>query len=236
MTVQEMSNQFDILYNAIATQSAPGIDSYEKSVYLTKAQLEIIKNYYDPASNRKQKGFEASEKRRVDLKELIKSYSNSSGFDNVNKIHNTSKFFNIPQETFIIINERVKITSTDCENGKTIKVKPVTHDEFNTQIDNPFKTPNNKIAWRMDMSKINNQKVVEIISPYNVLGSLEYIVRYIKYFPGEGLTIDGLSILQNCELDEELHVEILDRAVQLALRDYKPQNLESKIQLDTRNE
>ena len=72
MTVQEFSNQFDILYNAIATQSAPGIDSYEKSVYLTKAQLEIIKNYYDPASNRKQKGFEGSEKRRVDLKNLIR--------------------------------------------------------------------------------------------------------------------------------------------------------------------
>ena len=27
MTVQEFSNQFDILYNAIATQSAPGIDA-----------------------------------------------------------------------------------------------------------------------------------------------------------------------------------------------------------------
>jgi hypothetical protein len=27
--------------------SAPGIDDYELSVYLTKAQLEIIKNYYD---------------------------------------------------------------------------------------------------------------------------------------------------------------------------------------------
>lgn len=248
MTVQEFSNQFDILYNAIATQSAPGIDSYEKSVYLTKAQLEIIKNYYDPASNRKQKGFEGSEKRRVDLKELIKNYSNPTGIENNIKIHNDSKFFNIPQDTFLIINERIKITSKDCENGKTAKVRPITYDEFNIQIDNPFKKPSNKIAWRLDISKLNNQKVVEIISPYNTLGSVEYIMRYLKYpkpiiienlntaFPGEGLTIDGLSTLQNCELDEEIHSEILDRAVQLALRDYKPQNLESKITLDSRNE
>jgi hypothetical protein len=40
----------------------------------------------------------------------------------------------------------------------------------------------------------------------------------------------------NCELSESLHREILDRAVEIALRDYKPQGLESKITLDQRNE
>jgi hypothetical protein len=30
------------------TSSAPGLDDYEISVFLTKAQLEIVKNYYDP--------------------------------------------------------------------------------------------------------------------------------------------------------------------------------------------
>ena len=58
MTTTEFKNEFNIHYNAIATQSAPSIDDYELSVYLTKAQLEVIKNYYDPASNRKLKGFE----------------------------------------------------------------------------------------------------------------------------------------------------------------------------------
>ena len=55
-------------------------------------------------------------------------------------------------------------------------------------------------------------------------------------FPGENLTIDGLSGPVGCELDPEIHREIIDRAVELALRDYKPSNLESKIQLDQRNE
>jgi hypothetical protein len=50
------------------------------------------------------------------------------------------------------------------------------------------------------------------------------------------LSIDGQTTQQTCELDESIHREILDRAVQLALRDYKPEKLESKIQLDTRNE
>jgi len=37
MTVTEMSNEFDILYNNIMSNQAPGIDEYEKSVFLTKA-------------------------------------------------------------------------------------------------------------------------------------------------------------------------------------------------------
>ena len=248
MNVQEFSREFDILYNAIATQSAPGIDDYEKSVYLTKAQLEVIKNYYDPASNRKQKGFEGSEKRRRDLNELVIPYTTSIAIDDSYKIHQSARFYPVPEDIFLIVNEQVEITSSDCFNGVSIDVKPVTHDEFNTQIKNPFKTPNGAIAWRLDFSKRSNQKVVEIVSPYNVIGSLEYKIRYIKYpkpiiienlntvFPGENLTIEGFNTIQECELNKEIHQEILDRAVQLAIRDYKPQNLESKVTLDNRNE
>ena len=46
MTLQELNNEFDIHYNSIAGQSAPNLDAYEKSIFLTKAQLEIIKNYF----------------------------------------------------------------------------------------------------------------------------------------------------------------------------------------------
>lgn len=248
MTVIEMNNEFDIHYNSIAGMSAPGLDLYEKSVYLTKAQLEIVKNYYDPASNRKQKGFEATEKRRVDLKELIKSFKSATSFTNEAGIHSTSRFYNIPDEAYLISNENAKITSTDCFNNTIIDVKPVTQDEFDTQIKNPFKTPNEKIAWRLDFSKIDNKKVVEIVSPYNITGSLEYRMRYLKYpkpiilenltslYPGDALTIDGLSAITPCELDKAIHPEIIDRAVEIALRDYKPQGLESKIQMDVRNE
>ena len=109
MTSLELDNEFNIHFNSIAGQSAPNLDAYEKSVFLTKAQLEIVKNYYDPQSNRKQKGFEASEKRRQDLKELIKNYIDNSAFDDESKIHINSKFYNLPEDLFLIINEQVKI-------------------------------------------------------------------------------------------------------------------------------
>ncbi len=244
MTTAEFKNEFNIHYNAIATQSAPSIDDYELSVYLTKAQLEIVKNYYDPASNRKLKGFENSEKRRVDLKELVKEFDTNTEITTTLGLTNNSKFFKVPDETFIIIYECLKCNINNC--GETeLNVVPKTHDEFNVQYKNPFKRPNKNKVWRLDISKINNDKVVELITPYTVSN---YKIRYIKYpkpiiisdlsttFPGEGLSINGFTNIQQCELNQEIHPEILDRAVQLALRDYKPSGLESKIQIDTRNE
>ena len=244
MTTTEFKNEFNIHYNAIATQSAPSIDDYELSVYLTKAQLEVIKNYYDPASNRKLKGFENSEKRRVDLKELIKEYNTSTEISTSLGLKTNSKFYKIPDDAFLIIYESAKCVINDC-GEKDLNVIPKTHDEFNIQYDNPFKRPNKNKIWRIDISKIGVDKVVELITPYTLSN---YKLRYIKYpkpiiisnlnttFPGEGLTINGYTDIQECELDSEIHSEILDRAVELALRDYKPSNLESKIQLDTRNE
>lgn len=34
---EEFSNEFDVLYNSITSNQAPGIDEYEKSVFLTEA-------------------------------------------------------------------------------------------------------------------------------------------------------------------------------------------------------
>jgi hypothetical protein len=245
MTTQEFNNKFDIYYNNIAGQSNPSLDVYEKSVYLTKAQLEIVKNYYDPDSNRKKRGFEGSEKRRNDLKQLVKDYKVSSFQQNSNGINTMSRFYVVPSELFLIVNEKLKVISNDCDNNRIVNVTPFTHDEYNSQINNPFKNPDSNSAWRLNISNINNNKVVEILSVYS---SVEYQLRYIKYpkpiilgnlsviYPSENLTIDNISATTQCELDESIHEEILDRAVELALNDYQPQQLASKIQIDARNE
>lgn len=248
MTNQEFRNEFDISYNAIASMSSPGIDDYELSLYLTKAQLEIIKNYYDPLSNRKQKGFEATEKRRRDLNQLIIDYKTNNTIFNSYNINSESKFYVVPNDLFLIVNEKAKIISEDCYNNKILTIKPISYDEYDIQIDNPFEKPDKKIGWRLDLSNVNGVKVVEILSPYNVLGSLEYQIRYIKYpnpiiitnlntaFPSDNLTIDGISAETPCELNTEICREILDRAVMLALADYKPRNLQVKAQMSQTNE
>ena len=73
MTVEEFSDQFDILYNNITSNQAPGLDEYEKSIFLTRAQEDIVKGYFDPLLNKTQQGFDGSERRQIDFSMLIKS-------------------------------------------------------------------------------------------------------------------------------------------------------------------
>lgn len=73
MTIQEFSDEFDVLYNNITSNQAPGLDEYEKSVFLTKAQDEIVKSYFDPRSNKVQEGFDGSERRQIDFSMIMRS-------------------------------------------------------------------------------------------------------------------------------------------------------------------
>lgn len=72
MTVEEMDNMFEVLYNNITSNQAPGLNAYEKSIFLTKAQDEIVKNYFNSKSkgNTTQDGFDANQKRQVDYSML----------------------------------------------------------------------------------------------------------------------------------------------------------------------
>lgn len=67
MTNREFSDEFEILYNSITSNQAPGLDEYEKSVFLTKAQDEIVKAYFNPRSNKTQEGFDGNERRQIDF-------------------------------------------------------------------------------------------------------------------------------------------------------------------------
>lgn len=73
MTCEEFSNEFDILYNSITSNQAPGLDEYEKSVFLTKAQDEIIKAYFNPKRNKTLEGFDGSERRQIDFSMLVRT-------------------------------------------------------------------------------------------------------------------------------------------------------------------
>lgn len=72
MTVEEMDNMFEVLYNNITSNQAPGLNAYEKSIFLTKAQDEIVKNHFNSKSkgNTTQDGFDANQKRQVDYSML----------------------------------------------------------------------------------------------------------------------------------------------------------------------
>lgn len=69
----EFSNEFNVLYNNITSNQAPGLDEYEKSVFLTKAQDEIVKAYFNPKTNKVQEGFDGNERRQIDFSMIMRS-------------------------------------------------------------------------------------------------------------------------------------------------------------------
>lgn len=75
MTCEEFSNEFDILYNNIMSNQAPGLDEYEKSVFLTRAQDDIVKRYFTPKGNKDFEGFDSSLKRNMDFSSLYRNYT-----------------------------------------------------------------------------------------------------------------------------------------------------------------
>ena len=98
MTSQEMSLEFDILYNNIASNMAPGIDAYEKSVFLTKAQEQIVTAIYDGS-------FEGSEKLRECINPLVetKVCTEDTPTTKIGVEKNYSRFFFLPEDAWYIV-------------------------------------------------------------------------------------------------------------------------------------
>lgn len=75
MTCEEFSNEFDLFYNNIMSNQAPGLNEYEKSVFLTKAQDDIIKKYFTLKGNKYNENFDGSIKRNIDFSKLYNTFS-----------------------------------------------------------------------------------------------------------------------------------------------------------------
>lgn len=217
MTNQEFSNEFDILYNNIASNQAPGLDEYEKSVFLTTAQeglvLEIVSGN-NPLGN----SFEKTEEVRRYLNDIVKTteMTKYEGSDII-KLTSKSTLYNVPEDLWCTTYETVKFEDANlqCVPYENIEVVPVTQDEFSRIIKNPFRKPSANRVLRLDVDG-----KIELVSNYNIQS---YIVRYIKRLDPiilvdlpDGLTIRGESTETICKLNPALHEAILGRAVQLA--------------------
>lgn len=243
MTAQEFSNEFDVLYNNIMSNQAPGLDEYEKSVFLTKAQSEIIKNYFNPKGNKYQDGFDGSQKRQVDFSKLMKTYTSSgtiptptSFFGNVTGAYKITW----PNDVFVVVNEVVDVTKKDDNRKYRLQVIPIKYDEYLRVSSKPYKQPLKNQAWRI----INGENDINLIVGHlNSVSSDGYHIRYVKHpkpiilesLDGSGLSINGETNAMGCELDPEIHPEILQRAVELAKAAYTG-DINSQLQTGQRSE
>lgn len=243
MTVTEFSNEFDVLYNNIMSNQAPGLDEYEKSVFLTKAQSEIIKNYFNPKGNKYQEGFDGSQKRQVDFSKLMRTYASSgtvptpkSFFENVTGAYQITW----PDDVFVVVNEVVDVTKKGESDKYRLQVIPIKYDEYLRVSSKPYKQPLKNQAWRI----INGENDINLIVGHlNSVSPDGYHIRYIKHpkpiilegLAGSGLSINNETDVMGCDLDQEIHPEILQRAVELAKAAYIG-DINSTIELGKRSE
>ena len=176
LNVNEFSQEFDILYNNIASNQAPGLTEYEKSVFLTKAQDEIIKNYFTskPNGNKYQEGIEGSSKRYSDFSCLItvKTIPTSTTAADSNTIDSRGKIIKLPTNLMISLNESF-IVDFNVVDKQGMKIKaisndryqviPVTLTEYQRLMSKPSNDPLKRQVWRLMGNSTNGNGSVEII-------------------------------------------------------------------------
>ena len=206
MTNQEFSNEFDILYNNITSNQAPGLNEYEKSVFLTKAQDEIIKAYFNPKTNKVQEGFDGSERRQIDFSMLVKvasfevhRESEKSTEASTNELppagpvdpviisfgkaafdnNDNSKSVNLGKlNILMIINEYILVTRDSDTKDVRLTVIPISYNEYDRIMSKPFKRPTKFNAWRLLNSSDLTNTADLIVGPNDTIK--KYVVRYVK--------------------------------------------------------
>lgn len=238
MTTKEFSDAFDTLLNSYSVQAGFGnsesiggivLDEYEKSLFLTQAQEQIVIELYT-GRNAKASSFEKTEELRSNLKGLIKTASPVESDGEHSGISKYSKFFVLPKDVLFITYESATLAdeSAGCKNGSEIIIVPVTQDDFHKVMNNPFRGASKTRALRLD----NSLDVAEIVSKYDIDN---YTIRYLsKPTPIvlgnfdedsiDGVSIDGVNKITECKLDSAMHRDILERAVALAIASRGVQN------------
>lgn len=202
MTAQEFSNEFDVLYNSITNENAPGVTEYEKSVFLTRAQLEFIQELIKGNTVYGQ-GVDDTTNVKLQLYPLYKeaTYTNfKDALTNKKVLHILNVEYNL--------------------GNKTIPTVPISYDEYTTIKNNPFKSNKNRAYYIQSSNDVTihyNSNKVE--NPNCTFYYIEYPTPIITGSTLEPDIIDSNTgnTQQTCVLPKSTHFEILKKAVQLAL-------------------
>lgn len=219
---QEWENGFDLLYQNITSNQAPGLNAYEKSVFLTEAEYAIVIGLYNGTLRN---SFEETEELTSYLASLV-NQENCCEASNAPSIIDGSTVFELPEDLLFITLEMCTVSVDGCGERPAVVV-PVTQDEFWRTYRNPFKRHNNDRVLRLSYgasdslgNSLYSSRFSELISD-NEIG--KYTVRYIKKPEPiilvdleDGLTIEGESNAKTCKLNEHLHQAILEEAVRRA--------------------
>lgn len=127
------------------------------------------------------------------------------------------------------------ITYDNNNKGKEYVIVPINYKEYDREMSKPYAQPLKKQAWRLFQNMAAGFDInSELIPRWNIVrtdtpaavGDTEFVykIRYVKRprpiiledLPDE-LEIDGETKFSSCELNPIIHIDILNKAVELAI-------------------
>ena len=247
MTTQEFSDQFDVLLNSSFIANDFGeqsskidiqLDEYEKSVFLTQAQEQLVINLYN-GRNIEGLSFESAEESRRYLKDLTERIEGTFENNGEDLFPHSYKVTNLPLDCLFITKETAKFNLVGVTNKPSwltnydtiVEVVPITQDEYHRIRKNPYKKFDD-----FRILRIEDKHELQLYSKYPIS---KYDIDYIrKPKPiivsnlGDDITVDGMTFTERyttsvnntstlvttnaSELNPILHRTILLEAVKLA--------------------
>ena len=232
------SYQSQGMFGEQASKGEIVLDEYEKSVLLTQAQDILLKEYFEGG------GFDSSIRRQIDFSHLISvAELTVEGTPPIGFVpyDERSLIFKTPStlvssgiyksNVLYVLNEKLIIGNS---SPKILVVVPINYREYDRQMSKAYTQPLKKQAWRLYQDADNSAGGTsalysEIIAPEGAVGGLttKYKMRYIKrpkpiilvdltFANSASLQIEGISTVSECELNPIVHMDILNKAVELA--------------------
>lgn len=139
-------------------------------------------------------------------------------------------------DVLFILNEKlIQVTKTNnvVTDKKDYVIVPISFKEYDREMSKPYAQPLKKQAWRLFQNQATGFDInSELIPRFNVTTGTDdevtkefiYKIRYVKRpqpivledLPNH-LEIDGVTTESACELNPIIHVDILNKAVELAI-------------------
>jgi len=195
MTAREMQYEFEMSIRQLGKAIDREWLSSEVEDYLNQAQeIFFLREYSE---------YDRTEAVKKDLSNLVQHYSSTSFTQDATNMPN-GYYVSIPVTVLYVVSEWATY------NSVFTKVKPITHDYYTINKDNPLKQPYSRLIWRVD---INGKHELVTDGLYSLS---EYFMRYIQQLPDI-----VISTNTSCVLNSITHSRIVDIAVSEALKDYQ---------------
>lgn len=213
MTANEMRSEFEIKLDVIASQSAPNFTDAEVSSLLSSAEEVVFQKQFPPKNI-----VDSTEMLRKNLDTMYVSNKPLLAATDQTNAFNNGDYWNVPTDHYYTLNLNAKMLSdTDCLNNTIVNVKPITFDEYNTNIKNPFKNPYKDLVWVLEGGlDIDDSPRIQTIYSSDFTSIDNLYMSYIKDIEGITVDVDTPTNQVSSLLPTQLHMEIVDEAVELA--------------------